>query len=60
MVRLEIEGANINYLALTFTSRKNRNGEISERMPFLEDHIKQIREFIGMEIINSDAKSING
>jgi hypothetical protein len=50
MIRLEINPVARDYLALCFTSRKSRTGNNFERMPYLEEHIKSIRESIGLPI----------
>jgi hypothetical protein len=47
-IRLEIQTAGPRYFRLLFHQRK-REGQMYERMPTMEEHIKMIRENIGGE-----------
>ena len=51
MIRFEISPCNMQYLKFMFHPRISRNGNMSERMPLLEDHIKIIRDAIGLPIL---------
>lgn len=44
MIRVSVEPLARGYLSLLFHKRIAREGSIMERMPFLEDHVAQIRE----------------
>jgi hypothetical protein len=45
MIRIEINPCNFRYLELLFHKRKSRDGDISQRMPTIEDHIALIRKY---------------
>jgi hypothetical protein len=51
MLRLEIEPCAFRYLRLVFHQRQARMGDISRRMPHMEEHINMIREDCGLEIL---------
>jgi len=51
-VRLEINPRAFRYLELYFTKRTRRHSpNYYDRMPYLEDHIKKIRDVVGMEVL---------
>jgi len=50
MIRIEVNPRTFRHLQLMFHKRKVREGDINERMPYLEDHIKRIRDNIGIGI----------
>jgi hypothetical protein len=43
-IRVSVEPLARSYLSLLFHKRITREGSIMERMPFLDDHVAQIRE----------------
>lgn len=49
MIRLEIVPCHIRILKLYFHKRKTRTGSLCERLPELEDHIKDIREGLSLK-----------
>lgn len=51
LIRLQIEGIGPGYLRLTFHQRNHRHGRLYDRIPYIENHIEQIRSEIGMAII---------
>lgn len=55
MIRLSIDGAKKGCITLLFHQRKGRAGRMSERMPFLEEQIKNIREEIGLPIVEEES-----
>ena len=51
LIRFEISPCNMQHLKFMFHPRKSRHGDISDRMPMIEDQIISIRKAIGMPIV---------
>ncbi len=51
MVRVGIRACNFQYIELLFHQRKSRTGSMLERLPYLEDHVGQIRKDAGLPVV---------
>ena len=54
-LRVEIEGIGPGYQRLTISKRPNRDGAITNRCPYLADHIHEIRTHYGLPLSQEEA-----